>query len=240
MSRVPSLMSITQRAFISTASPRSWPIILGAIAVSALVIVVMWALCSQLIGWLVEHIVSWEWLISFLQGAAAIGLVWALFPLLIPMFISFFVNKLAADIDAREYPDRPAGSNMPFWPEFAMDAKFALYALLLNLLALPAYLLIPGINLVIYYALNAHLLGKQYMMMVLRRHVPKSQLKEEMKRYRHRIYLCGFVIVLCSTIPLLNLLAPAIATALMVHAYHRHIEGVTVKVDTHLLNKHNS
>lgn len=219
----PSMLSvplITQRALASSLSRPCLPIIAGSLAVSAAVVVGLWFLSSWLIHWMINGWVSWQWLIAALQSAAAIGVTWLIFPLLVPMFISMFVNQLAARINAHEYIDRPQGKDMPFFPELAMDMKFAGYALLLNIVILPIYL-IPGLNLMIYYALNAHLLGKQYFMMVARRHIAPIDLKANMHPYRSRIYLYGLVIVVASTVPVMNLLAPVFATALMVHVYHR-------------------
>ena len=217
MLRVPQ---ITQRTLASSLSPSAWPFIFGAMAVSALVVGLLWLLCSWLIDWIAGGWMSWDWLIGFLQGAAALGLAWMLFPLLIPAFIGMFVNQLAAKIDRREYADRPQGQDLPFLPEFKMDLGFALYALLLNLLILPIYL-IPGINLIIYYVLNAHLLGKQYFMMISRRHMDPIALKAHMKQHRWGVYVYGLLIVVASTLPLANLLTPAFATAMMVHVYQQ-------------------
>lgn len=179
----------------------------------------LWLVSAWCIDWVISGWISWDWLINALQGVAAMIFVWLLFPLLIPAFISVFVNKLAANIERREYVDRPQGLDLPFGPELRMDLKFAAYAVLLNVLALPVYF-IPGLNLIIYYVLNAHLLGKQYFMMVARRQVGAAGIKPAIKQQRMMIYALGMVIVLCSTIPIFNLLAPAFATAIMVHAFH--------------------
>lgn len=215
-----SLSQVTQRAFYSTFSRGTMPIMLGALGVSIAIIMVLWWLSSWLIGSILLDYIEWDWLITLMQGAAALGLVWGIFPLLIPLFISFFVNQLSAIIESREYPESPQGSDMPFWPEFAMDLRFSFYAIGLNLLILPFYL-IPGINLIIYYALNAHLLGKQYMMMVSRRHIADQPLQDLLEAEKTKRYIYGLIIVFFSTIPVLNLIAPIFATALMVHAYQQ-------------------
>ena len=178
---------------------------------------VLWLVASWLIGWMVGGI-SWDWLTSFLQGAAAFGLAWGLFPLLIPLFISVFVNQLAASIEKREYGEKPQGKNLPFMPELKMDLGFTAYALIINIFLLPIYL-IPGINLIAYYAINAHLLGKQYFMMISRRHTDNDARKSLAQKHRSRIYICGLIVVLVTTIPGLNLVGPAFAAAIMVHLF---------------------
>jgi CysZ protein len=40
--------------------------------------------------------------------------------------------------------------------------RLTVLTLLLNLLALPVYLLLPGINLFLFLALNGYLLGREY------------------------------------------------------------------------------
>ena len=211
------VLDTTGRAFSSLLSPSSWPIMIGAVIASAFVVGLLWLVASWLIGWMVGGI-SWDWLTGVLQGAAAFALAWGLFPLLIPVFISVFVNQLAASIDKREYGDKPQGKNLPFMPELKMDLGFTVYALIINILLLPVYL-IPGVNLIAYYVINAYLLGKQYFMMISRRHMDTDERKSLTKKHRSRIYICGLILVLVTTIPGLNLVGPAFAAAMMVHLF---------------------
>ena len=89
-------------------------------------------------------------------------------------------------------------------------------ALLLNLLALPFYL-VPGVNLLIYLALNGYLLGREYFEVVAQRRLRPAQASAQRRAARGRVWSAGLVIAALSTVPLVNLIAPVIGVAFMTH-----------------------
>jgi CysZ protein len=89
----------------------------------------------------------------------------------------------------------------------------------LTLLALPLYLLAPGINLVLFLALNGYLFGRGYFEVVALRRLDATAATTLRHRFAGRIFLGGVVIAGIFALPLVNLLAPVIATAFMVHMF---------------------
>jgi len=96
--------------------------------------------------------------------------------------------------------------------------RFLVVVVALNLLVLPAYL-IPGVNLVIFYVLNGYLLSREYFELVaLRRMTPQSA-RTVRKAHSAKLFGAGVIVAFFSTIPLVNLLVPVVATAFMVHIF---------------------
>ena len=87
-----------------------------------------------------------------------------------------------------------------------------------NLVAL-FLLLVPGVNLIAFYAGNGYLSGAR----IFRDGGHAASPPEEARRLRkanmgHRV-LCGLIIAGLASVPILNLLTPLFATAFMVHVY---------------------
>ena len=73
----------------------------------------------------------------------------------------------------------------------------------------------------VFYAVNGYLLGREYFEVVaLRRHAAGGGHASLRRRHRGQLFLAGVIIAFLLTLPLINLIAPVIATAVMVHLYH--------------------
>ena len=75
-------------------------------------------------------------------------------------------------------------------------------------------------NLVLFYVVNGYLTGREYFELVglsRRQPVEVAMLRQ---CNRGRVQVAGLLIVFLMTIPLVNLLAPVIATVFMVHLYN--------------------
>ena len=171
------------------------------------------------------------WLDAMIHVLSGIGLALAmafLFPAAAGLFISFFLDDVAAAVEGRYYPaDRP-GRPLPVAPALVEALWFGLLVVVTNLLVLPLYLLMlwfPPVNLVIFYTLNGYLLGREYFELVAWRHLDRHAAAALRKAYRGRIFLAGLVIAGLFSLPLVSLLAPLAATAAMVHIF----KGLEVK-----------
>lgn len=153
-----------------------------------------------------------------LGSVGGMVVAWFLFPLLYPILMSFFDDHMAVAIEREDYPQLPA-AEPPFWPTLWHDAKFSLKAIALNLLCLPIYFL-PLIGITVYYLLNGYLLGSQFFRMAAGRRSSREESLALQRRARGSILMAGVVISICSTIPLLNLAAPVLGVATMLHLYH--------------------
>lgn len=158
-------------------------------------------------------------LLTIVGSAAALVLAWLLFPVVIAATLGWFAEDIALAVERRYYPDLPPPVGMGVGGSVWATVRFAAIALLLNLLALPLYLLLPGPNVMVYLALNGYLLGREYFELVAGRRLPWSKVEALRQRVRARLWLAGVVIALLLTVPVLNLVAPVVAIAFMVHLF---------------------
>ena len=92
----------------------------------------------------------------------------------------------------------------------------------INLAALPLYLLllfVPPLNFFLYYGINGYLLGREYFELVAVRRLESRAAKDMRRRFRGTVFLAGVIIAFFLSIPIVNLIAPVIATAFLVHLY---------------------
>jgi CysZ protein len=141
------------------------------------------------------------------------------FPILMPIIISFFDEAICAAIEKQEYPEL-AKPNPPFWPTIRQDLAFTLKAIFLNILVLPLYL-IPLVNIVVYYTLNGYLLGREFFNTAAGRYVSFGEGKALRKRNKLEIITGGAAITFLATIPVIQLIAPIWGVALMLHLFQQ-------------------
>lgn len=158
-------------------------------------------------GWL-------ETLSDSIGTTLAVVIAWFLFPVLLPLVSGLFVERVAGRIEQQDYHRQ--GADPALITYLIDDARFALKALLLNLLCLPLYL-IPLVNVTAYYVLNSHLLGREYLVMALRRHLSREETRQALSVHRVTIWLAGLIIAVLSTLPVCNIIAPFLAIALATH-----------------------
>jgi uncharacterized protein involved in cysteine biosynthesis len=211
------------KAFAQLGDPRLQRVVFLSVALALAVLLVLgvgaWFLLAQL------DLFSWGWLDTVFEVGSGIGiavLLWLLFPAAVSATIGLFLEAVAGAVEARHYPGLSAPRAQSTREAILSGLKFALVAILLNLLALPVYLLgifLPPLNFFVFYALNGYLLGREYYETVALRRLDARQAGELRRRNRWRVLLAGVVITLMLTVPVLNLIAPVIATAFMVHIF---------------------
>jgi CysZ protein len=158
-------------------------------------------------------------LLPYIGSFGATIIAWFLFPGIMPVIVNFFDDRIARLIENHDYPNAVASYSPPFWGELLHDLRFSLMAVLLNIIVLPFYLL-PGINLFLFYVLNGYLLGREFFVMVARRHLPIPEANALRKRYGRTVLVAGIGFVVLATIPVVNLFAPFWIIAVMVHLFH--------------------
>jgi CysZ protein len=160
-----------------------------------------------------------DWLIDLFGALAILLLSWLLFPAVVTIVAGFFLDRVAAAVEARDYPglDPPRGA--PLSAIVAATFRLMLLTVILNLLALPLYLLLPGINFFVFLGLNGYLFGRTYFEVVALRRLDRGTAKAVRQRFAGRVFIGGLVITGLFSLPLVNLVAPVIATAFMVHVF---------------------
>jgi len=169
------------------------------------------------------HVTGIGWLdkaVGALGGIAELGLAYLLFPAVVPAVSSLFLDDVAAAVERRHYPLAGPARSAPLAELLVGTLRFLAVSIALNLLALPLYL-VPGMNLAVFLGLNGYLLGREYYEQVAERRLDLPALKALRRRHRLRLFVAGVVICGLAALPLVNLLAPVIACAFMVHLFQR-------------------
>jgi uncharacterized protein involved in cysteine biosynthesis len=183
--------------------------VLAAVAVGVDALVTRMTLFEA--GWL-------NWLAHLAIGIGTALLALALFGAVAAMIASLFVDRVAEAVERRYYPDLPPARASGIGEQLAAGLSFLLSALVLNLLALPLYL-IWGASLLIFLGLNGYLLGREYFELVALRRLDRRAARLLWRAHRLRLILCGAIIAAFSFVPVANLLTPVLATAFMLHIF---------------------
>lgn len=177
--------------------------------------VVLWFLLAQF------QFLEWQWAeraVEIGAGFLLFILVWLLFPAALSATISLFLDSIASQVERTHYPNLPAPRKQAMHEAMWSGLKLALVALGLNILVLPIYF-IPFLNIFVFYTLNGYLLGREYFETVALRRLSAGEARELWRNEKRRLIVAGAVITLMLTIPFLNLVAPVVATAFMLHLF---------------------
>ncbi len=171
----------------------------------------------------VLHVTGIAWLdpvVDLFGGVAVLSLAYLLFPAVVPSLSSLFLDDVVTAVERRHYPHLAPPHPQPLADQLRAALGFLVISLGLNLLVLPLYL-IPGMNLILFLGLNGYLLGRMYFEQVAARRLDLVAMATLRRRHRLRLLVAGIVISGLVAVPVLNLLAPIIATAFMAHIFHR-------------------
>lgn len=160
-------------------------------------------------------------------GVTAFVVALIFFPAVVTVFVGLFLERIADAVEARHYPDLPPAREVPVGESIVGALSFAGVSIGLNLLALPLYIFLPALNLVLYLGLNGYLLGREYHELVAARRLNRRDLRGERRGHRGRLILAGMLIAGLMLVPVANLLAPVVATAFMVHIVQSLRDGPT-------------
>ena len=135
-----------------------------------------------------------------------------------------FGDDVVAAVEQAHYPAVAAlAVRAPFALSLRLGLASAVRVLLLNLAALPAYvvLLFTAIGpLLLFLALNAVLLGRDLAEMVAVRHLDASQRQQWLRNSRLDHVLLGLTVTGLFLIPFVNLIAPIVGAAAATHMFH--------------------
>jgi len=75
------------------------------------------------------------------------------------------------------------------------------------------------VNLIAFFIINAYLLSREFFEFAAMRFRSEADAKALRRRHAGTVFLAGFVIAAFLAVPLLNLLTPLFAAAMMVHLH---------------------
>jgi CysZ protein len=171
---------------------------------------------------LLPSVPDWAgWLTFIFAILAGIGLALCLALLIAPvtaLIAGLFLDDVAEVVEKRDYPDDPAGTEMPLGRAMIESVQFLGVVILGNIIAL-FLLFLPGINLIAFFLVNGDLLGREFFEFAAMRFRPPHQAKAFRRKHQGTVFLAGLLIAGFLAIPILNLLTPLFAAGLMVHLH---------------------
>jgi uncharacterized protein involved in cysteine biosynthesis len=174
-----------------------------------------------LIVWLTDLQIGWlDSVVEFAAGLGVVVLAWLLFPVAVSSTIGIFLDEVSEAVESRHHPSLPPAPGQPLAAEIRSAVGFAAVALALNLLLLPLYLVLfffPPLYALIFFGVNGYLLGREYFEQVALRRLDAAAAQALRRAHQGRILLAGVVIAFLLTVPFVNLIAPVVATAFMLH-----------------------
>jgi CysZ protein len=214
------MISALVRAFGNLFAPALRRVVGLSLALAAASFAVLWIALAIVLdntarfGWRVL-----DWLVDLLGAVAVAGLSWLLFPAAVTLVMGFFLDRIASAVELLDYPGKGPARSAPITETALATLRLMGLTILLNLLALPVYVLAPGINFFVFLCLNGYLLGREYFEVVALRRLDRMATRGMRHRFAGRVFLGGVVIAGLFIVPLVNLVAPVIATAFMVHLF---------------------
>jgi len=226
------------RAFAQTADPAFRRVFFRAFFAALATFLLLWLGCWFLMDWLGELLRAWlaeaqvwDWLrttLDWLFGAVAFTSVIVassfIFPAVMVLIMSIFLEEIAEAVENRYYPGLPSARPQPFGEMIWGSLSFALLTLVANLAALPLYLafvFIPPLIPFVFYLLNGYLLGREYFELVAVRRLDLRAARRLRRVFRGRVLLAGVVIAFFLTLPFVNLVMPLVATAFLLHVFEK-------------------
>ena len=196
-----------------------------------LAILALWALAAgggSVLGWLLSGDLTLPWIgtITFKGSLIGWGAFWIILGLSVFLMVpvtsaisAFFVDDVARAAEERHYPNTQALYRSKLTEEVRESLGFLGTMLAANLIALIFYALFTVFAPIIFLSLNGYLIGREYFYMVAKRHLGRDNALSAFRDNRFRVWMCGLILVVPMSVPLLNLLVPALAAASFTHLF---------------------
>ncbi|SDG74655.1 EI24 domain-containing protein [Roseospirillum parvum] len=188
----------------------------GALAVYVLLAIGLWLILGSFTltdtAWL-EAVIDW------VSGLGVLILALLLFPGVVSLVLGFLLEDVAQAVEDRHYPEQPKARAQPLAEVLLSTVRFVGVMVFLNLIALPVYLILPPIAPFVFFGLNGYLLSREYFELVALRRLDAKAVDAMRKASLKRLWPAGAVLAVLLTVPVVNLVAPILGTAAMVHLF---------------------
>jgi CysZ protein len=225
-----SLIVDFTRAVAQFTDARFVGVLLKGVAITLLVLaVVFWAVMLAL-GWMLPESLTLPWIgevgfVDNLVSWAAIGLILVLsVVLMVPVaavVVSFFLDEIAAAVEARHYPALPPVEPLSLSVQLWDALKFLGVVVAANLVALVIYLFVPPLAPFVFWLVNGYLLGREYFQLVAMRRLGPKGAEALRRRHGLRVWLAGICMAVPLSVPVVNLAVPILGVAVFTHQFHR-------------------
>lgn len=224
------LVPITRAPIVSAVAQLDDPVFLGVVARSLALSAAVFLVLAMGSFWGLEQLVSGQgwgtqsWLRWIAGALGAFGALLLSLWLFVPAALAIatlYMDRIAEAVDRRFYPGLPeprgASLAVQFWDGLALGGR----VLLLQLVGLLLALLLPGVGLLLGWAIAGWAIGRGLFVGVAMRRMSRGEAQALYARRRLPVLAQGLLLALAGTVPLLNLLVPVLGTAAMVHVLNR-------------------
>jgi CysZ protein len=219
------MIAVFTRAFLQLRDPILLRVILMCVATT----IIVYLLLFLGLGWALRNTtffaLPWmDTLADLGAGVAAGVLAWLLFPGVVTGIMGMMLDDVVAAVEARHYGHLGTSRAVPLTETLKSSAKLVGLTVGLNLLLLPLYIVlifIPPLNLVLFYLVNGRLLGREYFEAVALRRGDEETTAALRGQFRWSVLGAGAITTFLLTIPVVNLVAPVVGAAAMVHLFHK-------------------
>ncbi|EFL89200.1 sulfate transporter family protein [Ahrensia sp. R2A130] len=216
------IVEATNRAVSQVLSKPFRAVLWKSIGLTIVMLIVMWFLlqaASQ--AFLLPLLSGAPWVAAALSWLLGAGLLIGMGFLVAPVtsvFAGVFLDEIAEEVEQTYYPDDPPGRALSVSESAGITLRFFGLVVVGNIIALLLVIFL-GLGFIIFFALNGYLLGREYFQFAALRHVNKEEAERLRDKHGLSIFLSGLAIAVVLAIPIVNLLTPLFAGAMMVHVF---------------------
>lgn len=224
------ILEAARAALLRLFTPEFRSVFFKSLGLTLLALVGLWFGLKEVFDWLalpwIDQLLpgfpSWAgWLTFIAAFLAGIGLALGLALMIAPVtaiVAGLFLDDVAEVIERTDYPSDMPGKPVPMLRSVVLSLKFFGVVILGNIVAL-LLLLVPGINIAAFFLVNGYLLGREFFEFAAMRFRPEAEAKALRRKHAGTVFLAGLLIAAFLAIPLVNLLTPLFAAAMMVHLH---------------------
>lgn len=203
--------------------PRLWLVLAASAFVSLLAFAGLWWGVREGVAWVAGHWPKYAGWLRYGQGTLGFITALLLFPTLFVLVASLFQEKVADLVEDRYYPELPKADGAPLKSSILAAIRFFLLMITVNVIALPFYLALlwlAGSGAVLMLLVNGLLAGREYYEITALRRMSRRDMDASRRKNRFSYFAAGVGIAAVGLVPVLNLLAPVLGIAVMVHVFH--------------------
>ena len=175
--------------------------------------------------WLVQDLVGQGGWIGWAAGAlggitAGFLALWLFMPAAV-LIATLYIDRVAGAVERRFYPGLPRPVGAPLSVQAWDGVVLGMQVLVLQVLALTAAVLLPGVGLVLGLLVTGWAIGRGLFVAVAMRRMERPDALRLYRRSWTWVIAPGIALAFAGTLPVLNLLVPVVGTAAMVHVLNR-------------------
>jgi CysZ protein len=208
------------QAFGEPFSPPLRKILLKSLGLALLLLIVLGMVLQGVITHLVTLPYPFDTALAIIAALGLIAGAVYLVPPITSLVASLFFDDIAEQVERRNFPNDAPGKALPITTSTMLSIRFFGLVLLVNLCAL-LLLIVPGVNIGVFFVANAYLLSREFFELAAMRFRPIAEARALRKEHALRIFCCGLIIACIVFVPILTLITPVFATAFMVRMHKK-------------------